>query len=70
MERQPELTEAEWQLVLELLECERRDLVSAIHHAGSSADREELRARHELVHQLVRKINAARGGAEVVLGED
>jgi len=53
------LTEAEWKLVIELLERERGDLPSEIHHTRTPAMRDELHQRLALIQGLLRKIRPA-----------
>jgi hypothetical protein len=49
----PNLSEAEWALVTELLEHEHRELAVEIRHTRSSAFREELQQRRKMVHDLI-----------------
>ena len=42
MNEQPKLSEAEWALVIDLLQQERDQLPAEIHHTRSAAFREEL----------------------------
>ncbi len=53
---QPVLTDAEWSLVIELLERERSDLPAEIHHTRTSKLREELRRRLEMVEDLLQRL--------------
>lgn len=53
---QPVLSEAEWALVVELLERERGELPAEIHHTRTSAVREELRRRLQMVESLLRRL--------------
>jgi hypothetical protein len=55
----PALTDAEWRLVTELLERERRQLPIEIHHTTARAYREQLRNRLQLVETLLSKLNPA-----------
>jgi len=50
------LTSAEKELLVELLERERRELHSGIHHAQSSVYRDKLRERMDLVFELMRRL--------------
>lgn len=50
---QPKLTEAEWALIVELLEREFEELPVEIHHSRTASYREELRARRERVRSLL-----------------
>jgi hypothetical protein len=56
MNDQPELSEAEWALVLELLQRERSELPVEIRHTRTSSVREELHGRQELVQALLQKL--------------
>lgn len=56
---QSALSDAEWRLVIELLERERTLLPIEIHHTTARAYREQLRKRMELVETLLSKINPA-----------
>lgn len=56
MTEQPKLTEAEWALIVELLEREFEDLPVEIHHTRSATYREELRARREMVRSLLERL--------------
>jgi hypothetical protein len=58
MVEQPVLTPAEWELIAELLNFERRDLPAEIHHTMTGSVRDELRDRRNLVDQLRKKIDA------------
>jgi hypothetical protein len=60
---QPELSDAEWDLVLDLLEAKRVELPSEIHHTSKAGYRRELEARLELLEALLRKLKAGRAGA-------
>jgi hypothetical protein len=60
---QPELSDAEWDLVLDLLEAKRVELPSEIHHTSKPDYRRELEARLELLETLPRKLKAGRAGA-------
>lgn len=50
------LTDAEWQLVVELLEREQRELPPEIHHTRTSSVRTELHERLETVQRLLQKM--------------
>jgi hypothetical protein len=56
---QPVLTDAEWELVLQLLEHERNELPSEIHHTRTFVLREELRRRLEMVDSLIARLRRA-----------
>ena len=53
---QPALTEAEWKLVIELLERERSDLPSELHHTRTPAVRDQLRERVERIDRLLERL--------------
>jgi Trp operon repressor len=56
MADQPELSEAEWTVVVELLERERADLHPEIRHTRTRSLREALRRRLELVEGLLDRV--------------
>jgi hypothetical protein len=56
VQEQPVLSEAEWLLVLELLERESFDLPGEIHHTDKRAYRAELRNRMDLVTDVMARI--------------
>ena len=56
-ERQPVLTEAEWNIILELLARERRDLPIEIHHTSTRKYREELRDRLRTIEDLLERFS-------------
>ena len=58
MNEQPKLSEAEWVLVVELLQREHHDLPAEIHHCRVSSYRDELRQRHEMVKNLLGRLSA------------
>jgi hypothetical protein len=58
MTEQPQLTEAEWGLIIELLEREHSELPAEIHHTRTPSVRDELRARHTAVHELLDRVKA------------
>jgi len=53
---QPTLTEAEWSLVIGLLEREMEELPVEIHHTRSSQMRNELTQRREMVRELLARL--------------
>jgi hypothetical protein len=53
---EPRLSDAEWALVLELLERERSELPVEIHHTRSSSVRSELQQRAEIVRELLSRL--------------
>jgi hypothetical protein len=53
MFEEPRLSDAEWVMVIELLERERNDLPVEIHHTRSSTIRMELQNRLEMVCGLL-----------------
>lgn len=52
----PVLTEHEWELLTELLERERNELPSEIHHTRTSAVRQQLKERLDMVDRLLRRL--------------
>ena len=52
----PVLTEQEWELLTELLERERNELPSEIHHTRTSAVRQQLKERLDMVDRLLRRL--------------
>jgi hypothetical protein len=53
---QPTLTEAEWTLVIELLEREMEELPVEIHHTRSSQMRSDLAQRRDMVRELLARL--------------
>ncbi len=53
---QPSLTDAEWALVIGLLERERSELPAEIHHTSSNEYREELHRRVEAIDRLLARL--------------
>ncbi len=53
---QPILTEAEWTLVIGLLEREMEELPVEIHHTRSSQMRSELSLRRDMVRELLSRL--------------
>ena len=58
MNTRPDLSEAEWELVIELLQREQSELPTEIHHTRVSAMRDALRKRRESVQQLLTRLQA------------
>ncbi len=56
MNEQPKLSDAEWALVIELLQREHHDLPTEIHHTRVASYREELRHRYETVRSLLGRL--------------
>ena len=56
MFEEPRLSEAEWALMIELLERERNELPVEIHHTRSSSVRAELHQRAEMVRGLLNRL--------------
>ncbi len=56
MLNQTELTEAEWALICELLERERNELPTEIHHTRNRSLRHELQQRRVMVDELLAKV--------------
>ena len=68
MSQQPVLSEAEWRLVLELLERESYYLPVEIHHTSKRAYRADLRSRFDIVTDMADRIR--RHMPDVVLTEE
>ena len=58
MIEQPQLTGAEWALIVELLEREHNELPTEIHHTRTASVRDELRARQAAVRTLLERVKA------------
>ena len=58
MTERPPLTEAEWGLIVELLEREHNELPTEIHHTRTASVRDELRARQAAVRALLERVKA------------
>ncbi len=50
------LSDAEWALVIELLQQEHHNLPMEIHHTRVASYREKLRHRHEMVGTLLERL--------------
>lgn len=61
---QPALEDAEWALVAELLEEERRELPKEIRHTDSRMYREQLRQRLQLIEALLPRLKSVTVSAE------
>ena len=59
MADQPKLSEAEWELVTELLEHEQSDLPPEIRHTRTSTVRERLRRRGQMVQDLLHRLKTS-----------
>jgi len=57
MNEQPKLSDAEWALVIELLQREQHDLPTEIHHTRVASYRDELRHRYEMVRNLLGRLH-------------
>ena len=68
MRDQPVLNEAEWALVLELLERESHYLPVEIHHTVKRSCRSDLRNRLEVISDMIQRIRPMM--ADAVLSED
>ena len=53
---EPKLSDEEWDLVVELLECERNELPVEIHHTRNASVHEELQHRAEIVRKLLDRL--------------
>jgi hypothetical protein len=58
MTTQIELSDPEWQLILELLKAERRELPSEIRHTDTRAFRKDLGERMHTVDSLVSRLTS------------
>ena len=56
MHDQPELNEGEWSLICELLERERDELPSEIHHTRNHELREILKLLRQMIDALLDKV--------------
>jgi hypothetical protein len=56
MHDQPRLSEADWDLIVELLEREQSELPVEIHHTRNSTYRGELHERAETVQNLLNRL--------------
>jgi hypothetical protein len=52
------MSDAEWALVIELLEREQHDLPTEIRHTRVTSFRDELRQRSALVNDLLQRLQA------------
>ncbi len=68
MSQQPVLTEAEWRLVLELLERESYYLPVEIHHTHKRSYRADLRSRLDVISDMAERIR--RHMPDAVLSEE
>lgn len=60
MHDQPVLSDAEWALVIELLEQEQHELPVEIRHTRSSSYSEDLHRRLEMVRQLLDRLRPSK----------
>jgi hypothetical protein len=56
---EPKLSEAQWALVVELLEQERNELPVEHHHSRNARVRAELAQRAEMVRELLDRLKGA-----------
>jgi hypothetical protein len=56
MHEQPRLSDEEWDLIVELLECERNELPVEIHHTRNASVHEELQHRADVVRRLLDRL--------------
>jgi hypothetical protein len=54
---QPELSEMQWQLIIELLEHERDELPVEIRHTRSTSVRTDLQHRAEIVRETLEQVS-------------
>lgn len=55
---QPKMSDAEWALVVELLQREQDELPVEIHHCRVSAFRDDLRRRLEMVQDILERLQS------------
>jgi hypothetical protein len=60
MDDRPNLSEAEWGLVMELLRAEHRELPVEIHHTTRASVRQELHERQQMVSSIIERLETAR----------
>ena len=53
---EPKLSDEEWDLIVELVECERSELPVEIHHTCNANVRAELQRRAEVVRKLLERL--------------
>jgi hypothetical protein len=53
---EPRLSDDEWNLIVELLDCELSELPTEIHHTHNSEVRAELQSRMDLVRRLLERL--------------
>ena len=53
---EPRLSDEEWDLIVELLECERNELPVEIHHTNSASVRTDLQHRADLVQGMLARL--------------
>jgi hypothetical protein len=56
MYNDPRLSDEEWDLIVELLECERNELPVEIHHSRNAAVRQDLQHRADMVRGLLGRL--------------
>ncbi len=56
MYNDPKLSDEEWDLIVELLECERNELPVEIHHCRNATVREDLQQRADVVRRLLDRV--------------
>jgi hypothetical protein len=56
MYEEPRLSDEEWDLIVELLECERNELPVEIHHTRNDSVRKDLHHRAEVVRSLLDRL--------------
>jgi hypothetical protein len=59
MAHRTSLSDAEWELVVELLERERTELPAEIRHTRTRSVRQQLRQREQLVGELLERMREA-----------
>lgn len=59
VKQSPELSPADWDLIIELLKRERIELPAEIHHTSTPEVRDELRRRLHTLNTLLERLGAA-----------
>ncbi|MHB1034223.1 MAG: hypothetical protein ACYC35_08755 [Pirellulales bacterium] len=59
----PRLSEAEWALIVELLDWESRDLPTEIHHSRVGGVREDLHRRLDMIQSMLERLRPMAGAA-------
>lgn len=59
MHAQPDFTEAEWAVIIDLLEREQADLPAEIRHTRTASVRDDLRERLRMVRSMLERFQSA-----------